>query len=175
MKVIFYLILTLSFASPFSIIAQEANTSHIEESIKEAVWKAVEKRNSTWVENDFDGHMSIYHPDFRRWTLHSRTLMTKEIFASFWGGIKENEEVINIDIERKEMQILQGGSVAIAHYTVAEKYKWIGEDKIKDEGDTIHTNQIMQGTLRFSDIYIKVDEDWLYIGGHRDKAYLKEN
>jgi len=44
--------------------------------------------------------------------------MTKDIFASFWDGIKNNEEVIKIDIERKEMQILVSGILPIAHYTI---------------------------------------------------------
>ena len=56
--------------------AQGSNERIDEDSIKEEVWKVVEKRNSTWVENDFEGHMSIYHPDFRRWSLHSKMLMT---------------------------------------------------------------------------------------------------
>jgi ketosteroid isomerase-like protein len=175
MKIIVSLFLMLSYASYFSVFAQEANNLNEEESIKEDVWKVVEKRNTTWVENDFNGHMSIYHPDFRRWTLHSKTLMTKDIFASFWDGIKKNEEVIKIDIERKEMQILDDGNLAIAHYTINEDYKWIGEDKTNDEDIITRKGQIMNGKLRFSDIYLKVNNKWLYIGGHRDKAFLKEN
>jgi ketosteroid isomerase-like protein len=169
---LFLMILSMNY---FTLFAQEVNNSHVEESIEEEVWRVVEKRNRTWVENDFDGHMSIYHPDFRRWTLHSKTLMTKDIFASFWDGIKKNEEVIKIDIERKEMQILDGGNLAIAHYTIDEDYRWIEEDITNEEGITIRKDQIMNGKLRFSDIYIKVDNKWLYIGGHRDKAFLKEN
>ncbi|MEH6535913.1 MAG: nuclear transport factor 2 family protein [Psychroserpens sp.] len=175
MKIRVFLLLMLTSATHFTGLAQEVNNLNEEESIKEEIWKVVEKRNSTWVENDFKGHMSIYHPDFRRWTLHSKTLMTKDIFASFWDGIKKNEEVIKIDIERKEMQILDDGNLAIAHYTIDEYYKWIEENKTNDEGITIRKGQIMNGKLRFSDIYIKVDNKWLYIGGHRDKAFLKEN
>lgn len=175
MKIIVSLLLMLSCASCFSVFTQEKNNLNKDESIKEDVWRVVEKRNTTWVENDFIGHMSIYHPDFRRWTLHSKTLMTKDIFASFWDGIKKNEEVIKIDIERKEMQILDGGNLAIAHYTIDEDYKWIGEDETNDEGITLQKGQVINGKLRFSDIYLKVDNKWLYIGGHRDKAFLKEN
>lgn len=175
MKTIVSLFLFLSMAGHSTIFAQEESSLNQEELMKEDVWKVVEKRNSTWVDNDFDGHMSIYHPDFRRWTLHSKTLMTKDIFASFWDGIKKNEKVLKIDIERKEMQILQGGTMAIAHYTVDEDYQWIGEDKTTDEGTIIREGQVINGKLRFSDIYLKVDNKWLYIGGHRDKAFLKEN
>lgn len=166
------LFLILFSSSHFIVPAQEVKKDEI---IKEEVWKVVENRNRTWVENDFSGHMSIYHPDFRRWTLHSKTLMTKDIFASFWDGIKKNEEVIKIDIERKEMQILDDGNLAIAHYTINEDYKWIGEDKTNDEGISITKGQVFNGKLRFSDIYLKVNNEWLYIGGHRDKAFLKEN
>ena len=175
MKVKGFLFLIITSVSYFTVLAQETNIINDEESIKEQVWKVVEKRNATWTENDFDGHMAIYHPEFRRWSLHSKTLMTKDIFASFWDGIKKNEEVIKIDIERKEMQILQDGNLAIAHYTIDEDFKWIAEDKTNDKGIAIVNGQKLKGNLRFSDIYIKVDNKWLYIGGHRDGAYLKAN
>ena len=49
--------------------------------------------------------------------------MTKVIFASFWERVKKNEETLKIDIERKEMQILQNGNIAIVHYTIDKDYK----------------------------------------------------
>jgi len=171
MKFKLFLFLIISSLGYSTVFSQEVNNDAI---IKEEVWKVVENRNRTWVENDYNGHMSIYHPDFRRWTLHSKTLMTKDIFASFWDDIKKNEETIKIDIERKEMQILENGNLAIAHYTVFEEYKWIGKGKKNDKGKAIHKDQILNGKLRFSDIYLKVDNEWLYMGGHRDKAFLKE-
>ena len=175
MKMIAFMFLTLATTFHLNIFAQETNSSNEEEFIKEEVWAVVEKRNSTWTENDFDGHMAIYHPEFRRWSLHSKTLMTKDIFASFWDGIKKNEEVIKIDIDRNDMQIFQDGKLAIAHYTINEDFKWIAEDKTDDEGVTIRQGQKLKGNLRFSDIYIKEGNRWLYIGGHRDGAYLKAN
>ncbi len=175
MKVLVFLFLILSSAGSFSIIAQEVIDKNEEQTIKEEVWKVVEKRNKTWVENDFKGHMSIYHPNFRRWTVNSEILMTKEIFASFWDDIKKNEEVIKIDIKRKEMQILDSGNLAIAHYIINETYKWIGESKTNDEGITIRKGQVMNGKLRFSDIYMNVDNKWLYLGGHRDGGNLVED
>ncbi|MEL4455998.1 hypothetical protein [Lutimonas vermicola] len=90
-------------------------------------------------------------------------------------ALKKKEEVINIEIERKKMQILDDGNLAIAHYTIYEEYKWIGENGTKDDGATIQNDQIMNGKLRFSDIYLKVDNKWLYVGGHRDGAFLKDN
>lgn len=143
------------------------------ESIKEEVWKVVEKRNITWTENDFEGHMQIYHDDFRRWSLHSNKLLTKDIFESFWMSIKKNEETKKIDIERMEMQILQNGELAIAHYTINEDFTWIGDQKGNDE-ETVKKGEKLKGNLRFSDIYIKEGNEWLYIGGHRDGAYLKK-
>ena len=172
MKIIVLLFLFLFSSGHFMASAQETNKDAI---IKEEVWKVVEDRNRTWVENDFEGRMAIYHSDFRRWTLHSKTLMTKDIFASFWEDIKKNEEVIKIDIERKEMQILDDGNLAIAHYTINEFYKWIGEDQTDDKGTISQNGQVLKGNLRFSDIYIKADDQWLYLGGHRDGAYLKSN
>lgn len=169
----FFIVLFISYSSS---IAQESSELDKIESIKEEVWNVVEKRNKTWTENDFDGHMAIYHEEFRRWSLHSKTLLTKDAFASFWNKIKRDEETKKIDIERKEMQILQNGNLAIAHYTINEDFTWIGNDKIDyDEGKSITKGEKLKGNLRFSDIYIKEGDKWLYIGGHRDGAYLKEN
>jgi len=159
MKVIALLFLTLSSTFHLKTLAQEVKDLNEEESIKEEVWKVVEKRNKTWTENDFEGHMAIYHPEFRRWSLHSNTLMTKDVFASFWDGIKNNEEVIKVAIESNEMQILQDGNLAIAHYTIDEDYKWIGEDKTTDRVVTIRKGQELKGKLRFSDVYIKLDNN----------------
>jgi hypothetical protein len=154
---------------------QESNKTVEIESIKEEVWKVVEKRNSTWTENNFNGHMAIYHSEFRRWSLHSKKLMTKEIFASFWDGIKKDEATNKIEVERNEMQIFQDGNLAIAHYTINEDFTWIGNNKEVDEIKTITKGQNLKGNLRFSDIYIKEGNSWFYVGGHRDGAYLKAN
>ncbi len=173
MIVRFFFFFIISYSTSF---AQESGELYIIESIKEEVWNVVEKRNKTWTDNDFDGHMAIYHEEFRRWSLHSKTLLTKDIFASFWNNIKKNEETKKIDIERKEIQILQDGNLAIAHYTINEDFTWIGNDKTGyDEGKSIKKGEKLKGNLRFSDIYIKEGNRWLYIGGHRDGAYLKTN
>ncbi len=171
-RVVFFLFVLIIYPGNVLVLAQESKGTSDEEKIKEEVWEVVRKRNTTWLENDFSGHMDIYHKDFRRWSLHSKTLMTKEIFASFWEGIKKNEAVIKIDIERKEMQLLDEGRLAIAHYTVDEVYQWIGENKSNDKGKTIKKGQVLNGKLRFSDIYLKVNDNWKYVGGHRDGAFL---
>jgi len=163
------------FLSSNFIYAQQTMSASEIQSVKDEVWQVVEKRNSTWVENDFEGHMAIYHPEFRRWTIRSKILMTKELFASFWDGIKDNEEVIKIDIEKKEMQILMDGTLAIAHYIIHEDYKWLSDTSIVRNGKTLEKGQVIHGKLRFSDIYTKENGQWLYVGGHRDGAMLAED
>ena len=174
MKKVVILLLAFAYQLDASVLAQGSHGIRDEEKIKEEVWEVVQKRNTTWLENDFKGHMAIYHPDFRRWSLHSKTLMTKDIFASFWDGIKKNEAVMKIEVERKEMQLLDEGRLAIAHYTIDEIYQWIGESRTNDKGETIKKGQVLNGKLRFSDIYLKVNDQWQYLGGHRDGAFLKE-
>lgn len=174
MKKVVILLLAFAYQLDASVLAQGSHGIRDEEKIKEEVWEVVQKRNTTWLENDFKGHMAIYHSDFRRWSLHSKTLMTKDIFASFWDGIKKNEAVIKIEVERKEMQLLDEGRLAIAHYTIDEIYQWIGESRTNDKGETIKKGEVLNGKLRFSDIYLKVNDQWQYLGGHRDGAFLKE-
>ena len=48
---------------------------------KKAVWKAVETRFYSWKDNDYDAHMAVYHPEWRRWSLNSRKLMKKDDFT----------------------------------------------------------------------------------------------
>lgn len=167
-------LLSIVLCVNFVGFSQEAESLDDMRSLKEEVWKVVEKRNSTWIENDFDGHMEIYHPEFRRWSLHQKTLLTKDIFSSFWDTIKESEESREIEIERQEMQIFHDGNMAIAHYTIHENFTWIGNDMDGDQGESITKGDKLEGDLRFSDIYIKEGNKWLYVGGHRDGAYLEE-
>ena len=155
--------------------AREALSAAEVEAIKEAVWESVEARNSTWVDNDLEAHMAIYHEDFRRWTLHTRKLMTKEEFAELlWGHFKTKEKVNSVDVVREEILVLDGGNVAIAHYLIDEEWEWSGDDGVNDDGISVRKGQVMHGNLRFSDVYVKEDGRWLYIGGHRDKMYLKQ-
>ncbi|MHC4946849.1 MAG: YybH family protein [Planctomycetota bacterium] len=141
---------------------------------EEAVWKAVDVRNATWRENDFEGHMAVYHSDFRRWTLHSPKLMTKPEFAALWNSIKRNEQVISLEVEPEEVVFYAGGDVAIAHDTIHETWKWIGDEKTNGEGRAVRKGDIQSGSLRFSDVFVDVDGNWRYVGGHRDRMALKE-
>lgn len=132
-----------------------------------AVWAAVETRNATWATNDQDGHLAIYHPNFLRWALNSDLLLTKDSFASLWDAIKSNETVVELKVIPKEVRFYANDAVAIAHYTIDEKYQWIGENtNTRKKGD------LFSGNLRFSDVYIFEGNRWLYAGGHRDGMAL---
>ncbi len=134
-----------------------------------AVWAAVEARNATWAANDQDGHMAIYHPNFLRWTLNSDLLFTKDSFASLWDAIKSNETVLELKVIPKEVRFYANDMVAIAHYTIDEKYQWIGENtNNRKKGD------LFSGNLRFSDVYIYEGNRWLYAGGHRNGMALPQ-
>ncbi len=153
--------------------AQESLPAEEIAAIEEAVWKAVDTRNATWVDNDMEGHMNLYHPDFRRWTMYTRTLMNRDEFAELlWGHFKRNETVKSIEVVPEEITVLDRGSVAIAHYLINEEWVWTGEDSVV-EGVVVQKGQMMQGSLRFSDVWVNQGGRWLYVGGHRDKMYLK--
>lgn len=144
-----------------------SSTVLAEETQEAAVWAAVEARNATWAADDQAGHIGIYHPEFLRWSLNSDRLLTKESFASLWNAIKANETVLRLDVIPQELRFYADGAVAIAHYTIHEEYQWIGEDTAtRKKGDVI------LGNLRFSDVYVFEDDQWLYVGGHRDGMAL---
>lgn len=93
-----------------------------------AVWNAVTARNSTWTNDDLDGHMELYHPNFRRWTLRSHKLMDKKDFKKLWFYIKQREKVISLEVIPEELIFYANHSVAVAHYSIDEIYEWIGQD-----------------------------------------------
>ncbi len=163
----------LLFTAPGAVTAQQ-DAAHELTLREEAVWKAVEARNATWRKNDFDGHMAIYHPEFRRWALNSPKLMRKADIAALWNDIKGNEEVISLEVEPEEIVFYAGGEVAIAHYTINETWKWIGDERANGKGRTVRMGDVQSGSLRFSNVFVNVDGGWLYAGGHRDGMRLKE-
>ena len=134
-----------------------------------AVWNAVTARNSTWTNDDLDGHMELYHPNFRRWTLRSHKLMDKKDFKKLWSYIKRREKVISLEVIPEELIFYANQSVAVAHYSIDELYEWVGNDTSERKlGDR------RRGNLRFSDIWIFEKGKWLYAGGHRDGMALPE-
>jgi len=124
------------------------------QALEAEIWTAVEARNNTWVTNDFEGHLAVYHPDFRRWAVHGDTVLTKESFAGLWDRFKDTETVRSIEVLPKEIQWLVPNQVAVAHYRIDEKFERDGHERT--------------GNLRFSDIFVLEKGRWLYAGGHRD-------
>ena len=156
-----------------SSVTTHEQATHKSELDQESVWRAVQARNATWLENDFAGHLALYHPEFRRWTLNGSTLMTKAGFAALWNSIKANEEVISLEVDREEIVFYANRSVAIAHYTINESWRWIGDDRTNGNGSIVRTGDIMSGSLRFSDVWVEEEGVWLYAGGHRDGMALE--
>ena len=135
---------------------------------KKEVWKAVEKRFYSWKDNDYEAHMSVYHPDWRRWSLNSRKLMKRDDFTSLWNTMKDNEQVIDLDLEPVEITFYNGGRTAIVHFISTESFLWIGQEETNTTGKTIGRGSVQTSTMRWSDVMVKEDGKWLYVGGHRD-------
>lgn len=144
------------------------------QSPEEQVWATVDVRNSTWLSDDFDGHMAMYHPDFRRWSVSQPSLMTRDSFADLWSRIKANERVLSLEVLPEELTFAAEGQVAIAHYTIDEQFEWIAEDRIVDGVVERRQGEVTRGNLRFSDVFVFEDCAWLYIGGHRDGMALEQ-
>ncbi len=158
------LVVLLSACTPNSSTTDEA-----------AVWAAVEARNATWASDDFEAHMAIYHPDFRRWTLRTSALMNKDDFSALWNQIKKNEKTIRIDVLPVEVVFYASGKTAIAHYIIDEEYQWLGDDTVRRNGDVMRKGETLTAKFRFSDVFVKEDGSWLYAGGHRDGMMIREN
>lgn len=124
------------------------------DALEAEIWSAVKVRNDTWVANDFEGHMAVYHPGFRRWAVHGDTVLTQESFAVLWDRFKDAETVRSIEVLPKEIQWLVPNKVAVAHYRIDENFERDGVER--------------SGNLRFSDIFVLESGRWLYAGGHRD-------
>lgn len=134
--------------------------------LEEKLWTVVEKRNATWKDGDFEGHSKICHPDFMRWIADSDELLTKENLRSFWDSSKIDIKILKLDVKRKALQFFNQNNLAVAHYTIYEEIKYTGED-YKDEHYEIKKGEIFKEIWRFSDYYVKEDNEWLYIGGNK--------
>ena len=151
---------------------REDDFSEAEE--KKEVWKAVEKRFYTWKDNDFEAHMSVYHPDWHRWSLDSRKLMKKGDFTSLWNTMKDNEQAIDRRLEPVDIQFYCDGKMAIVHFISTESYLWIGQEETTPAGEVLGRGSAHTSTMRWSDVMVKEDGKWLYVGGHRDGGYLED-
>lgn len=151
------------FTQPTGYIIASAVLDALDNDIERAalepeIWEQVEKRNSTWVDADFEAHMSVYHPDFQRWALNSPRILDRDTFAGLWDAIKADEEALTLKVQPERIQWLVHGQAAVAHYVIDET--WLEDGKTK------------RGNLRFSDIYLLHQGEWLYAGGHRDGMQL---
>jgi hypothetical protein len=138
------------------------------------VWKAVEKRFVSWKDNDYDAHMAVYHPEWRRWSLSTRQLMKKEDFINLWDTMKNNEQVISMELEPEEIQFFGDGSFALAHFITTETFLWTGNSKTDDQGRVFERGSVHTVKMRWSDVMVKEEGRWLCAGGHRDFSFLRE-
>lgn len=137
-----------------------------QEQLEQEVWKAIEGRFASWKDNDFETYMAYHHPDWKKWESKKNELTTKEGMAKFWEIMKAEEECLEMEVTPIEIQILDDGKSAIAHYTHAETFTYYGEDM--PDGPT--KGNTFRGTLRWSDFMVKENGKWLVIGGHRDMS-----
>jgi hypothetical protein len=126
----------------------------------ENVWNSVEKRMATWKERDKNGQLELYHPDFRRWM--SDTLFNKETFLNNWELI--DSRIVDIRIEKIELQFFTNSNLSVAHYMVNETLEWIGDD-LEEDDFTIVTGETWTENYTVSDYFVKEKNEWLYIGG----------
>jgi hypothetical protein len=139
-----------------------------EATLKKEVWKAVETRFNTWRDNDYEGHMAVYHPDWRRWSPDSLFLMKKEDFTGLWDMMKSEEQLVDLELEPVEIMLYNNGNMAIAHFVSTESFVWTGDQKTDDKGRRIERGSLQTVIMRWSDVMVKEDGRWLYVGGHRD-------
>jgi hypothetical protein len=126
----------------------------------EDVWQTVEKRMTTWKERDKIGQLELYHPDFRRWM--SDTLFNKKTFLNDWELV--DSRIVEINIEKIELQFITHSNLSVAHYKVNETLEWIGDD-LREDDFTIVSGETWTENYTVSDYYVKEKNEWLYIGG----------
>ncbi|MDC6406143.1 MULTISPECIES: nuclear transport factor 2 family protein [Maribacter] len=137
-----------------------------QEQVEQEVWDAIKGRFISWKENDFETYMAYHHPDWKKWESRKNELTTKEGMAKFWEIMKTEEECLEMEVTPIEIEILDSGKSAIAHYTHTETFTYYGEDT----PDGLTKGNTFRGTLRWSDFMVKENGKWLVIGGHRDMS-----
>lgn len=145
-----------------------------ESEAKKEVWKAVETRFFSWKDNDYDAHMAVYHPEWRRWALSTKHLMNKDDFINLWDTMKNNEQVISMELEPVEIQFFGDGSLALVHFISTESYLWTGPTKTDDQGKVFERGSVHTVSMRWSDVMVNEEGRWLCAGGHRDYSFLRE-
>lgn len=132
------------------------------------VWAVVEARIAAWKHNDFETYIGLHHDRWHRFSMVSSRLTSKEDVEAFWASMKGNEEVLEIKLVPIAIDVFANGSAAIAHYVAHETFKWVGETRRRPNGRLMEKGRIYNVPARFSDVYVKEENGWLFAGGYRD-------
>lgn len=132
------------------------------------VWRTVQARTDAWVRSDYEAYLSLHHERWRRFSMITSKLMSKDDVAHFWRGMKESETVLDIQLTPIAVEVYAGGSAAIAHYVMMERLEWTAETRRRASGRLMEKGRVYDVPARFSDVYVKEGDRWLYVGGYRD-------
>ncbi|MGI9235553.1 MAG: hypothetical protein ACR2RD_18120 [Woeseiaceae bacterium] len=92
------------------------------------VWSTVQARNVAWKNNDFEAYVNIHHDNWHRYSMRTSKLLSKDDVAVFWDNAKQNEKVIQIELQPIAIDVFGNEMLAIAHYVLIETFEWIGDD-----------------------------------------------
>ena len=87
--------------------------------------------------------------------------------------MKNDEQVIDMELEPVEIKFYCDGDMAIAHFLSTESFLWTGASKTNDDGEFIERGSVLTTTMRWSDVMVRENGKWLYVGGHRDFGSLE--
>jgi ketosteroid isomerase-like protein len=132
------------------------------------VWRTVEARTDAWVHNDYEAYLSLHHERWRRFSMTTSELSSKDDVARFWQGMKDSEKTHSIKLTPIAVEVYAGGSAAIAHYIMMETVEWTAETQRRASGRLMEKGRVYRVPARFSDVYVKEGDLWLYVGGYRD-------
>lgn len=132
------------------------------------VWATVLARLAAWKNNDYEAYLAIHHDGWHRYSTITSGLLDKADVANFWQGMKRNEKVLELVAKPIAVDIFGDDDVAIAHFIGTEVFKWTGEDYVRPNGHRMEADTVYTVPVRYSDVYVKEGDRWLYIGGYRD-------
>jgi ketosteroid isomerase-like protein len=135
---------------------------------QDEVWRTVEARTDAWVQNDYEAYLSLHHERWRRFSMTTSELSSKDDVARFWQGMKDSEKTHSIKLTPIAVEVYAGGSAAIAHYIMMETVEWTAETQRRASGRLMEKGRVYRVPARFSDVYVKEGDLWLYVGGYRD-------
>jgi ketosteroid isomerase-like protein len=132
------------------------------------VWRTVEARTDAWVQNDYEAYLALHHERWRRFSMITSELLSKDDVARFWKGMKDSEKTHSIELTPIAVEVYADGTAAIAHYVMLEMVEWTAETQRRASGRLMEKGRKYRVPARFSDVYVKEDDRWLYAGGYRD-------